>query len=324
MGDWERKNLINELIQGMELAKHLQLHLNSPSSSNETREALAVGILASYQKALSMLSWRSPMMGEPSSAVGAGVGTFRKSESPPSLSGGSPHSGDSDREVRDQEHGDASKKRKAVARWTKQVRVGPGVELECPLDDGYSWRKYGQKDILGAKFPRGYYRCTHRNIQGCLATKQVQRSDEDPMVFEITYRGRHTCNEPARGINPQTSTPEQNHQHQQQHLSPEILQNLRGLRVITEDLDSQNQPLFPHFNFTHTQSFLPPFVSSGGNDVLQGNAEQSSFHISGSDHLSEIVSAATSRTNSTTPGSIDYSISEFNQNTPFGSPDFFK
>lgn len=26
--------------------------------------------------------------------------------------------------------------------------------MEGPLDDGYSWRKYGQKDILGAVHPR--------------------------------------------------------------------------------------------------------------------------------------------------------------------------
>ena len=32
-----------------------------------------------------------------------------------------------------------------------------------------------------------------RHAQGCLATRQVQRSDEDPTVFEVTYRGRHTC-----------------------------------------------------------------------------------------------------------------------------------
>lgn len=30
-------------------------------------------------------------------------------------------------------------------------------------------------------------------MQGCLATKQVQRSDEDSSVFEVSYRGRHTC-----------------------------------------------------------------------------------------------------------------------------------
>lgn len=41
-----------------------------------------------------------------------------------------------------------------MARWTEQVRVSPGADLEGSLDDGHSWRKYGQKDILGAKFPR--------------------------------------------------------------------------------------------------------------------------------------------------------------------------
>lgn len=25
---------------------------------------------------------------------------------------------------------------------------------ELPPDDGYTWRKYGQKDILGSRFPR--------------------------------------------------------------------------------------------------------------------------------------------------------------------------
>lgn len=31
-----------------------------------------------------------------------------------------------------------------------------------------------------------------------MATKQVQKSDEDPTIFEITYRRKHTCN---RGLN---------------------------------------------------------------------------------------------------------------------------
>lgn len=42
--------------------------------------------------------------------------------------------------------------------WTEQVRVNPENGLEGPTDDGYSWRKYGQKDILGAKYPRYIYR----------------------------------------------------------------------------------------------------------------------------------------------------------------------
>lgn len=41
-----------------------------------------------------------------------------------------------------------------MPRWMDQVRVSSGTGLEGPQDDGYSWRKYGQKDILGAKYPR--------------------------------------------------------------------------------------------------------------------------------------------------------------------------
>ncbi|GLT84738.1 hypothetical protein SLE2022_029540 [Rubroshorea leprosula] len=59
--------------------------------------------------------------------------------------------------------------------------------------DGYSWRKYAQKNILGSKYPREYYRCTHRLSQGCPASRLVQRSNDDPSIFEVTYRGRHTC-----------------------------------------------------------------------------------------------------------------------------------
>ncbi|KAL3524069.1 hypothetical protein ACH5RR_016903 [Cinchona calisaya] len=64
---------------------------------------------------------------------------------------------------------------------------------ELPHGDGYSWRKYGQKDILNSKFPRCYFRCTHQKLYQCPAKKQVQRLDDDPNIFEVTYRGDHTC-----------------------------------------------------------------------------------------------------------------------------------
>lgn len=44
--------------------------------------------------------------------------------------------------------------RKALPQWSEQVQVPLGAGAEGPLADGYSWRKYGQKDILGAIFPR--------------------------------------------------------------------------------------------------------------------------------------------------------------------------
>ncbi|KAM3403587.1 hypothetical protein ACQJBY_006990 [Aegilops geniculata] len=64
---------------------------------------------------------------------------------------------------------------------------------ELPPDDGYTWRKYGQKDILGSRYPRSYYRCTHKNYYGCDAKKKVQRLDDDSFMYEVTYCGDHSC-----------------------------------------------------------------------------------------------------------------------------------
>ncbi|KAJ0972522.1 hypothetical protein J5N97_020481 [Dioscorea zingiberensis] len=57
------------------------------------------------------------------------------------------------------------------------------------LDDGYRWRKYGQKAVKNNKFPRSYYRCTH---QGCNVKKQVQRLSKDEGMVVTTYEGMHT------------------------------------------------------------------------------------------------------------------------------------
>ncbi|KAK1682613.1 hypothetical protein QYE76_043461 [Lolium multiflorum] len=63
------------------------------------------------------------------------------------------------------------------------------------LDDGFSWRKYGQKEILGAKHPKCYFRCTYKHLQGCKARRLVECTDNDPERFHITYRWKHTCNQ---------------------------------------------------------------------------------------------------------------------------------
>uniref|UniRef100_A0A803R9A3 WRKY domain-containing protein n=3 Tax=Cannabis sativa TaxID=3483 RepID=A0A803R9A3_CANSA len=57
------------------------------------------------------------------------------------------------------------------------------------LEDGYRWRKYGQKAVKNSPFPRSYYRCTSAS---CNVKKRVERSFTDPSVVVTTYEGQHT------------------------------------------------------------------------------------------------------------------------------------
>ncbi|XP_061362374.1 WRKY DNA-binding transcription factor 70-like [Gastrolobium bilobum] len=61
------------------------------------------------------------------------------------------------------------------------------------IEDGYAWRKYGQKMTMNAKYLRSYFRCTHKNEQGCPAIKQVQRIQDYPPLYRTTYYGHHKC-----------------------------------------------------------------------------------------------------------------------------------
>ncbi|KAI5435408.1 WRKY transcription factor 55 isoform X2 [Lathyrus oleraceus] len=78
----------------------------------------------------------------------------------------------------------------------KRIEMFPAPQIgntEMPPEDGFIWRKYGQKEILGRKYPRSYYRCTHQKLYLCPAKKQVQRLDNNPNIVEVTYRGEHIC-----------------------------------------------------------------------------------------------------------------------------------
>ncbi|XP_028781866.1 WRKY transcription factor 23-like [Neltuma alba] len=61
------------------------------------------------------------------------------------------------------------------------------------LDDGYRWRKYGQKAVKNSPFPRSYYRCTSAS---CNVKKRVERSFTDPSIVVTTYEGQHTHTSP--------------------------------------------------------------------------------------------------------------------------------
>nr|QCV57302.1 WRKY transcription factor [Fagopyrum tataricum] len=254
-----RDVMIDELAQGKELIKQLQSLLMDASVSMEKRQFLMNQIISIYNKALNLIRFNGePIVPDPSfSSLFGGV----PQNSPFSVAGNS-HMSCRSSDV-DEEQLRPSKKRKTLPRRVEMVKMNNGEELP---GDGYSWRKYGQKFILGAKFRRGYYRCTHRHSQGCAALKQVQRSDEDPTVSQVIYVGDHTCNTTIQITGPSTSTHEPRvhltltqHPPQQQPQIPTKPQ----LTVQTEELNNGDQDKF----YFRCFSFSTAVIDSDNADV---------------------------------------------------------
>eukprot|EP00850_Spirogloea_muscicola_P010813 SM000065S20162 [mRNA] locus=s65:116973:119993:+ [translate_table: standard] len=78
----------------------------------------------------------------------------------------------------------------------KRVRR-PKNNFRLPLDhniipeDGYRWRKYGQKSVKGSDFPRCYYKCCEVSPHACTVSKKVERDRSDPDFVLVTYEGQH-------------------------------------------------------------------------------------------------------------------------------------
>eukprot|EP00250_Pteridium_aquilinum_P003383 c13697_g1_i1 orf=553-2643(-) len=82
---------------------------------------------------------------------------------------------------------------KAVSSSQVSVQAHPlPLLVERPSEDGYNWRKYGQKQVKGSEYPRSYYKCTHPN---CPVKKKVERS-YDGQITEIVYKGEHNHPKP--------------------------------------------------------------------------------------------------------------------------------
>lgn len=77
--------------------------------------------------------------------------------------------------------------------WTEVSQSGKSAAYgDKPANDGYNWRKYGQKHVKASECPRSYYKCTHPN---CPVKKKVERS-LDGHISEITYKGQHNHDPP--------------------------------------------------------------------------------------------------------------------------------
>ncbi|KAK7274298.1 hypothetical protein RIF29_15381 [Crotalaria pallida] len=85
--------------------------------------------------------------------------------------------------VEKRSRGGRLKKKTTRPRFAFQTRSADDI-----LDDGYRWRKYGQKAVKNSIYPRSYYRCTHHT---CNVKKQVQRLSKDTSIVVTTYEGIH-------------------------------------------------------------------------------------------------------------------------------------
>ncbi|KAJ6941122.1 hypothetical protein NC651_007034 [Populus alba x Populus x berolinensis] len=85
------------------------------------------------------------------------------------------------------------------------------IQTKCEVDtvnDGYRWRKYGQKLVKGNPNPRSYYRCSS---PGCPVKKHVERAYNDPKLVITSYEGQHDHDMPTvaqntTGLNSCTTT----------------------------------------------------------------------------------------------------------------------
>ena len=77
-----------------------------------------------------------------------------------------------------------------------QERSTPSTMREKVSEDGYNWRKYGQKLVKGNEYVRSYYRCTHPN---CQVKKQLKRL-HDGQVVDIIYFGHHDHPKPQLNV----------------------------------------------------------------------------------------------------------------------------
>ncbi|XP_074582246.1 putative WRKY transcription factor 67 [Curcuma longa] len=163
---------MEELNKGQKQAERLLLLLKGVLSSPESRPAaeLLVDVGAAFTKALFFLELKKEES---------------ESDKPPIHSEGMSSS-----------HEQIKRKFQTSRRSSCRRRAHPyscTTIFSPKIEDGYGWRKYGQKGIYRSKHPRSYYRCIYKHDRGCPVTRQVQRTEEDDSIFAITYVGLHTC-----------------------------------------------------------------------------------------------------------------------------------
>ncbi|KAK7363269.1 hypothetical protein VNO77_05405 [Canavalia gladiata] len=172
-----------------------------------------------------------------------------------------------ERQVKTEEGGENSKKgnkdKKKGEKKQKEPRFAFMTKSEVDhLEDGYRWRKYGQKAVKNSPYPRSYYRCT---TQKCTVKKRVERSFQDPTTVITTYEGQHN------------------------HPVPTSLRGNAAAGMFTPPLLTTPNPLatatpngsnFPQDLFLHNTLFTTTQYSSPNNTTTNANANAASIYSS--------------------------------------------
>ncbi|GJM88161.1 hypothetical protein PR202_ga04190 [Eleusine coracana subsp. coracana] len=172
---------VYELIRNHQpLLLHHQRQQEPPSSTTQLAQRLLGEALRALNIALSVIKQQGQQ--DRSSTVAASpLPQVLSSSSPASAAAGSNGAARSGKRRKPAVEGGQN------SSWVKSTPF--------PYDDGYEWRKYGEKRINGTGFTKSYFRCTYKDDKGCLATKYVQQKDNsDPPEFQVTYNNDHTCN----------------------------------------------------------------------------------------------------------------------------------
>ncbi|KAK7277074.1 hypothetical protein RIF29_18224 [Crotalaria pallida] len=180
----DRRKAFEELMRGYEFAKQLRQVINNNDNESATTifaaQDLVKNVLKSFTNTLFLVNKGRTF--ESSHHVSSSKESPAKSEDS--------HESHKRSTIINKDRRGCYKRRRTAETWEEV--------LESPTNDGHQWRKYGQKPILNNK----YLRCSHKLDQGCQATKQVQRIQEEPPLYKTTYCGQHTCTNLL--INPET------------------------------------------------------------------------------------------------------------------------
>nr|QGQ64078.1 WRKY transcription factor 55 [Santalum album] len=152
-------------------------------------------------------------------------------------------------------------------------------------DDGYNWRKYGQKQVKGSENPRSYYKCTYPN---CPTKKKVERSI-DGQITEIVYKGSHNHAKPLHSTRRSSSSANNASQAIQRVANPEF----QDLSFGVAQTDSAATPDNSSISVGDDEFDSQKSKSGGGDEVDGDEPEAKRWRKEGEN---EGMSAAGSRT----------------------------